>query len=379
MVAAAEHESTYEGKSPYDQGGTGAVYVMTNQDTGNAVTVLERAADGGLTEIETFPTGGLGNGNAANLTNALDPLLSQGSLILSDDHRFLFAVNAGSNEVSVLAIEGNKLIPVDRVPSGGTLPVSVTVHKNLLYVLNRIGSTITGFTVGTGGKLSALAGSTQSLIRGENGVPAQIEFTPDGAQLVVTEIANNLIEVLAIDEDGRAGPPVANQSSGPAPFGFTFAKDLLIVSEFTSNAASSYRVTKDGTIQVVSGSVPTTEQGACWVVTNSTTDPRYAYVSNADSGSISGYRIDGTGALSLLDPDGQTGVTVDSRAAIDSAASGDGRFLYVTTGGFSTASEMPDPSAEMSITSFRIEADGSLTTIPGPGGFPPGTQGIAAI
>jgi 6-phosphogluconolactonase len=378
MVPAAEHESANEDKNPY-QGGTGAVYVMTNQDTGNAVTVLERAADGGLTQIETFPTGGLGNGNATSAANALDPLTSQGSLILSDDHRFLFAVNAGSNEVSVLAIEGNKLIPVDRVPSEGTLPVSVTVHNNLLYVLNRIGSTITGFTVGTGGKLSALAGSTQSLIRGENGNPTQIRFTPAGTQLVVTELANNLIEVLTIDEYGRAGPPVANQSSGPGPFGFTFAKDLLIVSEFTSNAASSYRVTKDSTLQVVSGSVPTTEQGACWVVTNSTTDPRYAYVSNVDSGSISGYRIDGTGVLSLLDPDGQAGVTVDSRGAIDSAVSGDGRFLYVLTGGFSLASEMPDVSAEMSITSFRIEADGSLTTIPGPDEFPPGTQGIAAI
>jgi 6-phosphogluconolactonase (cycloisomerase 2 family) len=297
----------------------------------------------------------------------------------SDDHRFLFAVNAGSNEVSVLAIEGHKLIPVDRAPSEGTLPVSLTTHKNLLYVLNRIGSTITGFTVDTGGKLSALAGSTQSLIRGINGSPAQIEFTPDGTQLVVTEIANNLIEVLAIDEHGRAGPPVANQSSGPGPFGFTFAKDILIVSEATSNAASSYRVTRDGTLEVVSGSVPTTEEASCWVVTNSTTDPRYAYVSNLASGSISGYRIDGTSALSLLDPDGQTGVTVEFRAAIDSAVSSDGRFLYVLTGGFSAASENPDLSAEMSITIFRIETDGSLTTIPGPGGFPPGTQGIVAI
>lgn len=379
MVAAAEHESAYEGKNPYHKGGTGAVYVMTNQDTGNAVTVLERAADGGLTEIETFPTGGLGNGNAASVANALDPLVSQGSLIRSDDHRFLFAVDAGSNEVSVLAVEGHKLIPVDRVPSAGTTPVSVTVHKNLLYVLNRVESTISGFTVGTDGKLSPLAGSTQSLIRGAGGSPAQIQFTPDGAQLVVTEIANNLIEVLAIDEYGRAGPPVANQSSGAGPFGFTFAKDLMIVSEVTSNAASSYRVTKDGTLEVVSGSVPTTEEAACWVVTNSTTDPRYAYVVNTVSGSVSGYRIDGTGALSLLDPDGRTGVTVDSLAPIDAAVSGDGQFLYVITGGFSATNPMPDLSAEMSITSFRIETGGSLTTIPGPGGFPPGTQGIAAI
>src|SRR5205085_5060050 len=124
--------------------GTGTVYVMSNQDTGNSVTVFDRAADGGLTRMGTFPTGGLGAGNSIDPGAQSDPLGSQGSLGISEDRRFLFAVDAGSNEVSVLAIEGKKLVSVDRVPSGGIRPVSVTVHKHLLYVVNSTDGTITG-------------------------------------------------------------------------------------------------------------------------------------------------------------------------------------------------------------------------------------------
>lgn len=378
-MVTAEHEGSHEGANGYE--GPGVVYVMSNQATGNSVTVFDRAADGGLTQGGTFPTGGLGAGSA---TNPLDSLLSQGSLVLSKDHRFLFAVDAGSNEVSVLAVNGEKLTPVDRVSSGGTFPVSLTVHDNLLYVLNREDSalehsTVTGFTVNADGNLCALAGSTQALVGGPGAAPAQVEFTPDGTALVVTERTENVIDVLPIDDQGRAGPPVTTDSNGPAPFGFTFAgNDLLIVSEL-SDAASSYRVGQDGTLTVVSGSVPTTESGACWIVTNGTTDPGYAYVSNTVSGTISGYLIDETGALSLLSADGHTAVALDSHALIDSSVGGDGRFLYVLTGGFSATSNAPVICNPMTISAFRIERNGNLTTIPGPDGLAPGTQGIVAI
>lgn len=123
------------------------------------------------------------------------------------------------------------------------------------------------------------------------------------------------------------------------------------------------------------------QKAACWVVTNSTADPRYAYVANAGSGSISGYRIDSAGALSLLDPSGQTAVTADSRAAIDSAVSADSKFLYVVTGGFSLAAEAPPAVTcnAMSISAFRIEPGGNLTPLPAVQGLAPDTQGIVAV
>jgi 6-phosphogluconolactonase len=367
------------------QGKTGIVYVLNNQETGNSVTVLDRAADGGLTRMGTFPTGGLGNGNGRTLRTAVDPLNAQGSLALSADGRFLFAVDAGSNEVSSLAIQGKTLVPVDRVPSGGTRPTSVTVHQNLLYVVNRIEGTIAGFTVANNGKLSPLAGSMQTLIGGTNADPAQIQFTPDGTQLVVTETKNNVIDVFPVDQDGRAGAPVNNPSNGAGPLGFTFVgEDVIVVSEAFANATSSYRIAGDGTIKVISGSVPA-EQAACWVVNNSVTNPRYAYVSNAISGTISGYRIDSDRALTLLSPDGHSAVLRDSHAPLDSAVSSDDRFLYILTSGISVMNIAPVFCSKMGISAFRIETNGSLTPLRGfgiadddPDGLPPGTQEILA-
>lgn len=376
MTTEAEHTSAAEAEA--GKGLTGKLYVMSNQATGNSVTVFDRDIDGGLTRGGTFPTGGLGVGG---VTNPLDSLLSQGALALSEDHRFLFAVEAGSDEISVLGVDDDTLTVVDRVPSGNTFPVSVTVRENLLYVLHRGAtgdSSVNGFTVGQDGKLSVLPDSSQMLVGGENAAPAQVQFSPDGTQLVVSERTNNLIDVLPLDETGHAGAPVQNASSGPGPFGFAFAgEDLLIVTELDAAATSSYRLAEDGTLTVISGSVSTAEEGACWMAIKNTTEPPFAYTSNAVSGSISGYTIDDGGALSLLNASGHTAVTVGSNAALDSAVSSDGRFLYILTGGFSETAENPIICNPMSISAFKIEDNGNLTTILGARGRPPAIDGLA--
>ena len=74
MVAATKHENTHQDKNPDTKRGTGTVYLMSNQDTGNSVTVFDRAADGGLTRMGTFPTGGLGVGNSIDPGAQSDPL-----------------------------------------------------------------------------------------------------------------------------------------------------------------------------------------------------------------------------------------------------------------------------------------------------------------
>ncbi|HMB24878.1 MAG TPA: beta-propeller fold lactonase family protein, partial [Anaerolineales bacterium] len=287
-----------------DEGAPGAVYTITNATDGNEVAVYERSNNGSLSFQASYPTDGLGSG--------VD-LGSQGAVILRENGRRLFVVNAGSNQISVFAVRKNGLDLLDTVDSGGITPISLTLSGRILYVLNAGGSgNISGFRVRDNGKLVPLAGSTQPLSNGGTGdspQPAQISFSPDGHLLVVTEKATNLIDTYEV-RDGIAKTPVTHPSSGLTPFGFAFAKrQNLIVSEAfggatDASAVSSYRVDRN-TFDVISPSIGTTQTAACWVVISN--NNKYAYVTNAGSGSISSYRIDKNGAITLLEA--QAGLT----------------------------------------------------------------------
>lgn len=112
----------------------GAVFVMTNAASDNQVKAYVRGEDGSLQAAGEFATGGNGSGGA------IDPLHSQGSLILSGDHRWLFAVNAGSGTVSSFKVEGSHLTLVDTEPTNGSLPTALAQSGDLLYVLNAGGN-----------------------------------------------------------------------------------------------------------------------------------------------------------------------------------------------------------------------------------------------
>jgi 6-phosphogluconolactonase (cycloisomerase 2 family) len=347
---------------------SGAVYVLTNQ-VSNAVAAFDRAPDGTLTAAGTFSTGGAGNPVAQPGDPATDPLASQGALILSDDKQFLFAVNAGSNEISVLSIGKDALTLVDKVSSGGVRPISLTVHENLLYVLNEGGTpNITGFTVSDTGELTPLPGSTRPLTAGSAADPAEVSFNPDGSLLVVTEKAANLIDVYVVGSDGVAGPPIPNPSNGLTPFGFAFdQRNNLIVSEAVggapnASAVSSYIAALNGMLDVVSASVPDMQTAACWIVI--TNSGRYVYTTNTGSGVASSYTLDANGTLTLLNS-----VAANLGATsfpIDMALNNSSRYLYVHAAGLQT------------VEAFSVAPDGSLTSIDSAGGLPLGAQGIAA-
>ena len=337
--------------------GGGAVYTLTNAASGNAVMEYARASDGSLSAIGAFPTGGLGSGSG---------LGSQGALVLSQDGRWLFAVNAGSSDISVFAVRPGRLVLVDRAASHGTDPISLTSRAGLLYVLDAGGAgNIAGFRVYPNGHLAFIPGSTRPLSNHGTGSapsPEEIGFSRDGSHLVVSEKGSNLIDTYTLD-DGRARGPVVNPSSGPAPYGFDFSGgSTLVISEAANSSVSSYKVREDG-LKAISASVPDTQAAACWLVV--TGDGKYAYAANAASGTISGYAISRGGALTLLRPDGVNGITGAGSHPIDMAFSwGDG-FLYVLASGNTT------------INIFAVNGDGSLTSL-GAVSSPAGASGLAA-
>jgi 6-phosphogluconolactonase len=334
----------------------GKVYTLTNSSSGNAVKVFDRAGDGSLSPGGEFASGGAGTGT---------DLGNQGALVL--DGSLLFAVNAGSDSISAFAVRRDALDLVDTVASGGDQPISLAVHRGLLYALNAGGAgNISGFTFSRHGDLSPLAGSTRPLSGPAPG-PAQVSFDPDGEVLVVTEKNTNVIDTYEVGDDGLAAGPNPQASSGMTPFGFAFDKrEHLIVSEAfggapDASAVSSYEL-EDAAIEPITPSAATTETAACWIVV--TKNGRFAYTSNTGSGSISGYGIGHGGELTLLDTDGRTGMS--GPGPIDMALSRSSRFLYSLNSGDET------------ISGFRVGADGSLTPIGGAAGLPDGANGLAA-
>jgi 6-phosphogluconolactonase len=341
--------------------GQGAVYALTNAATGNAVAIYDRAPDGALTPAGMAPTGGLGTGAG---------LGSQGALAFSDNGRWLFAVNAGSNDISVLRVAGDGLTLVGRTASGGAQPISLTVHGDLLYVLNAGSDAITGFHIGPMGDLAPVAGSTRPL-SGANVGAAQVAFAPGGRALVVTEKNTNNIDTYTVDRDGQAEGPAVYPSAGATPFGFAFARrDTLIVSDAAggapnAGALSSYTVAKSGALTVATALGATHQTAPCWVATSG--NGRYAYTTNAGSGTISGFAVDEDGALSPLNSDGRTGVIGPTNHPIDLGFSAGSRYLYALLTG-----------ATPGIAAFRVAGDGSLTALPGVTGLTAAASGLVA-
>jgi hypothetical protein len=227
------------------------------------VIVFDRSADGRLTTpAKTYATGGTGTGTG---------LGNQGSVILTNDHRRLYVVNAGSDDISAFAVGRNGLELIGNpVSSGGTRPISLTVHGDLLYVLNAAGSGgIAGFRIGTGGAPTPIPGSIIQPLGGAG--PAQIQFSPDGRILVVTEKATNTISTYTVGSDGVASGPNTQASAGNTPFGFNFnQRGDLVVSEAQGgppnlSTASSYRLDRAGNLELISGQVATTQLAACWI------------------------------------------------------------------------------------------------------------------
>ncbi len=305
--------------------GAGAVYAMTNANGGNSIVAYHRAADGTLTLAGTFATGGSGE-----TTEPGDALGASNPLILSPGNRWLFAVNAGSNSISVFQVNADdSLTLVDVEDSGGEFPVSLTLYQNLLYVLNSGGDgNITGFNLDTNGNLTPLAGSTRSLDLGLSNPPfflnsaAQVGFTPSGDKLVITVKGAVLmppdpkILVYSIKPNGLPSKnPVTNDKIA-VPFGFVFddLNNLIVAQPFGDKppgggegAASSYDINGNGRLVKISDHPVVNDQTAtCWIAI--TTSTRFAYTTNNGGdptdldprGTISSYKVASDGSLSLI-------------------------------------------------------------------------------
>ena len=282
----------------------GHVFVNDNTATTNSVAAFDRHADGTLTPVPGSPFQAGGAGTGADIA-------SQGALQQALDGRYLLAVDAGSNQISVLRVgRDGSLSPVPGgvVSSGGSNPVSIAIHGHLVYVANAssAGPNYTGFWLGLNGQLHPIAGSTITLPDGSQ--PGDVLFNGDGTVLAGTRVGTGLIDSFRVDDSGRLdaapGSPFAAQGAGP--FGSEFRptrSDQLFVSNAHGGAnngtISAFSVKEDGALSSIGSSPFADKQTApCWV--EITHDGNILYTVNTASSSISTYAIAPGGSLTLI-------------------------------------------------------------------------------
>lgn len=357
-----------------DEGGSGNVYAMTNSAAGNKVMAYRRNSDGSLNLLGAFATNGIGSG--PGIIGPSDPLGAQGSLVLHE--KWLFAVNAGSDEISVFQIQSNGLKFIEKVSSQGKFPVSLAVKDDLLYVLNSLGDanglgSIVGFEIEDNGHLSLRSNTIRTLNSADASTPivqaspnslqqpnildspSQISFSPKGDQLIITDkgvLANQgLIHVFNLNRDGvPSATPVNTVTTDPGPFGFTFDRQgRLVVTGVVNGGITTFNLNSNGT--VTAPIQVSNNQGlfslTCWIAR--TQNGRYFYVTNNATNNISAFEAGAQGHLSLLQGSNFPIPTGANSNPSDVTISG--RFLYSVSSGIGA------------INMFQINQDGSLTSL----------------
>jgi 6-phosphogluconolactonase len=346
--------------------GRGFVYLDNNTAGANTISGFSRGADGALTLLpgSPFPAGGAGLGGG---------LPSQGAIQAADHGRYLLAVDAGSNQISVLRIGyDGTLTPVAGSPfaSGGVEPDSIAVNHGLVYVSNTGagGTNYTGFRLGWGGWLSPIPGSTVSLPAGSG--PGEIVLNGDDTRLAGMRVTTSLIDSFTLDRSGRphAAPGSPYPAQGVGPFGSQFSPtnpDQLFVDNAHNGTGlgtvSAFDDLPNGALSSIGASPFADFQTApCWQVISP--DGRYLYALDTGSAEISTYAIAGDGSLTLL-----SNTPVSSTPGVtgtDIALSPDGRTLYLNMSKInSVAAFAVNGGTVTQLPSSPTQASGSGSTV----------------
>jgi 6-phosphogluconolactonase len=311
----------------------GYTYLDGNTATANTIDAFARHADGSVTPLAGAPFAAGGAGTGAGLA-------SQGAIQVTRDGRYLLAVDAGSNQVSVLRLTpgGVPVLVGHPVSSGGIQPVSVAVSPSgLVYVANSgaAGSNYAGFRLLPGGTLVPIPGATFA-VPGDSGL-GDVFFNALGNHLVGTRVNTSQIDSFAVLPGGRLRPahgsPITGQGLGQLGAEFSPTRpDQLFVSNAHNGAGlgtvSAYRDGLFGQLTPVGASPYADGQTApCWVEISH--DGRYLFTVNTGSANISSYAISPDGSLTLI---GSTPIK-GGGADIDARLSPDGRTLTVDGSG----------------------------------------------
>jgi hypothetical protein len=388
----------------------GHIYLQTNQ-VRNVVIHYARAAGGTITEVERVPTGGAGSGIYKPISgqeSAPNAFESAGSVILTQDKRFLFATNGGDNSVSSFAVaDDGKLTLLDVKRTGNIVTGRSGTAKSLayapesatLFVLHSFGpdhvrlmsvdedgkltARPEGYTVNTMDKplrvstMVVLSPDRRFLVVGTtfdepaktnpDGSPILWAERPDGTKYSVASNAPDPdgIVVFPVKKDGSLGEGVFQDGGSGSPFYPAFLHhrpDTFVIGYAVGDGIGL--ATLDDRGRIATGPVVKIDTSAglpselCWLAVSP--DDKWVFATNFGYSNISSFRIDGDvisvahdSACPKVPGDGTFRAlngTVSSGPS-DSLLSPDGSYLYQI---YANASKL---------VGYAVQEDGSLSEI----------------
>jgi lactonase family protein with 7-bladed beta-propeller len=352
-------------------GGGGHLYMQTNE-VKNAIIHYHRSADGPLTEVERVATGGAGSGTFKPISgqeSAPNAFEGAGSVILSPDHKFLFATNGGNNCVSSFAVDDRgRLTLLDVKPTGNPIEgksgtaksLAYCTSKNMLYVLHSFGPDhIRIMSVSSGGELTPrMEKYTCNTPEKPHRVPTQAVVSPDEKFLLVGTTFDLPIAISGTYPDGSPvlwvpgpdGKPRSVASNAPDPDGIVI-----------------HRINDDGTLS--EGSFQDGGGGSPFYI---------QFLHNRPDTFIIGYAVGDGVALGRIEEDGRISagniVPIDTRRGKIAelcwlALSPDDRLLYAAVFGYSNVTSFHIDGLEIQVAKDPacpdVEGDGAFRALCG--------------
>jgi len=383
----------------------GWVYTESNNATPgkNSVLALHYGASGALSPIQVteFPTSG--TGAPFILGQSTGTLDGDHEVFLSGNHKWLFAVNEGSNTIAVFKVDTTTgaltAVAGSPFPSGGIAPISVTFNNGRLVVANHgqiapfnvMGTTPPGLASFVSFKVSSAGALTKvsTIPEGPSGL-IDATLSPSGNNLVSSGFYSQNIYSLTLSSSGAlteaAGsptkfpasmltgvtlPPFLPTSLIPLPFGVTFnpTNPYVYIVGPANLRVAIYRYTTSGTLTFAGQAENPGGVAACWDIVSA--NGKWLYTGNSFSQDVSLFDVGpGGSSLTFVKRTSLPSMGTDGEMAL----SPDGKTLYVI--GVHDDPDAPRPQGVLPsgaivdaptngnfIDAFRVAGDGELTAI----------------
>jgi DNA-binding beta-propeller fold protein YncE len=278
------------------------IWLESNSTEGNSILAFKNDGTGTPTFLGSTPTGGTG---VFDKTFALGPFDSDQNLIVNPEGTLLFAVNSGSNSISVFHItpDGLQAAAGSPFPSGGSDPVSLGLKGDTLVVVNMDQDpaqnknltlpNYTTFRVWPNGQLTAIPRSTVHVAYGT--VPSQALIASQGSLVFGADFLGGLLESFVLGANGRLtqnAPQGLPDSvfTGLAvphlPLGLRTHPEVpaLYVDITPASKVAVYRYDSNGRLSFVRA-VNDSGKAPCWAVVNRAGSRLYA--TNTGDNSVS--------------------------------------------------------------------------------------------